>query len=161
MKRSKEDRLYWSVTPLTLIVSPEKSRVGRTERVTVPALLESLVFRLLAQGGHTVVIPFADVDMTPLFMGRKDRNATPPKKIELIKGEVSACHANSAKLWKKSPKTTQFVTGYALSADGIWRRHSWVMRGETLIETTVRRRKYSGFALPMTLAKKFYNLYCE
>jgi hypothetical protein len=93
-------------------------------------------------------------------MDRTKRDAVPPKKIELVKGAVSACHANCAKLWKKSPKTTKFVTGYALSADGIWRRHSWVMRGETLIETTVRRKKYRGFALPVALAKKFCDVSC-
>ena len=35
-------------------------------------------------------------------------------------------------------------TGYALSGDGLWRQHSWGLRREGILETTVERAKYFG-----------------
>jgi hypothetical protein len=54
---------------------------------------------------------------------------------------------NSAALWGKDTKRRQIGTGYALSDDGIWRRHSWVLEGKRLSETTVPRECYFGVVL--------------
>ena len=40
-------------------------------------------------------------------------------------GERSRCHANVAGLHEQDPAGCRIATGYALSDDGIWRRHSW------------------------------------
>lgn len=83
----------------------------------------------------------------------------------------SQCHYNAAQLWKdESDGTLDIMTGYALSDDGGWRQHSWlivsqdttldpyidsdgqrqpelsVSRG-TIIETTVERQMYYGYKL--------------
>ena len=39
------------------------------------------------------------------------------------------------------------MTGYALSDDGLWRSHSWVVTDEVLYETTVARELYFGIEL--------------
>ncbi len=41
--------------------------------------------------------------------------------------EPSRCHRNVARLWTEKKKGSRLVgigTGYALSDDGLWRRHS-------------------------------------
>jgi hypothetical protein len=48
--------------------------------------------------------------------------------VELIPGEERNCHSNSARLWRESKEILALATGYALSEDGLWRQHSWVMR---------------------------------
>jgi hypothetical protein len=41
--------------------------------------------------------------------------------------EDSRCHENVARLWTdKRWGLVAIGTGYALSEDGLWRRHSWV-----------------------------------
>ena len=44
------------------------------------------------------------------------------------------------------------MTGYALSADGIWRQHSWLVAFDNedypyIVETTEERISYYGFAM--------------
>src|SRR4051794_37714600 len=67
------------------------------------------------------------------------------------KGRQSACHFNAARLWAGAKTHRQLVTGYALSQDGCWRRHSWVLdpvKGKpTLVETTEPRLLYFGVIL--------------
>ncbi len=57
----------------------------------------------------------------------------------------SVCHENVAELWlEKQEGLTGIGTGYALSADGLWRQHSWGVRRGELVETTSERIKYFG-----------------
>lgn len=57
----------------------------------------------------------------------------------------SRCHENSF-YFSKLFSSYEPWTGLALSADGIWRTHSWckAKRGSTLIETTEVRELYYG-----------------
>lgn len=77
-------------------------------------------------------------------------------KIKMKLGYDNQCHFNSAKLWMKNIFKRQLYTGYALTEDGIWRQHSWVVEGLTVIETTVKRIAYYGFKLTKEEAMKFY-----
>jgi hypothetical protein len=66
-------------------------------------------------------------------------------KIQLM--EQSRCHDNSLKLYKNDP-TLKLFSGYALSGDGLWRHHSWVMtQADDVIETTEKRLIYMGYDL--------------
>lgn len=65
----------------------------------------------------------------------------------LLLGRPNECHANSRKLASRSYKYSHY-RGLALSDDGIWRLHSWVMSPEGIIETTVKRVMYYGVPLP-------------
>lgn len=72
---------------------------------------------------------------------------------KLKRGEPNRCHHNAARLWLKgSPKSLAAIgTGYALSDDGMWRPHSWLVHrtrtGYGIIETTVLRECYFGLAI--------------
>lgn len=62
------------------------------------------------------------------------------------KGEPCQCHCNSANLWDANRGRCFIATGYALSEDGLWRSHSWVVqpmpRTLRVWETTVKRVAY-------------------
>lgn len=75
------------------------------------------------------------------------------------KGQPSQCHANSAYLWDANRGHCSIATGYALSEDGLWRCHSWVVqpRSRTMRvwETTVKRVVYFGFVMNDTECQEF------
>jgi len=48
------------------------------------------------------------------------------------------------------------VTGWALSNDGIWRQHTWLLKGKAIVETTSPREKYYGFVLTDEEANQFW-----
>ena len=70
--------------------------------------------------------------------------------MALYAGRTSACHENAAVLHELDPKN-RVVTGWALSADGIWRQHSWCVtvleEYDVIVETTIPRVSYYGAEL--------------
>jgi hypothetical protein len=76
------------------------------------------------------------------------------------KGQISNCHFNAARLWAGARTHRQLVTGYALSEDGCWRRHTWVLdpvKGKPpLVETTIPRLLYFGVILTPEEAEYFW-----
>ena len=64
---------------------------------------------------------------------------------------------NSCALYKANLLNTRLdgdltiATGYALSKDGMWRQHSWLVlrkcRSYKIVETTEKREAYFGFAM--------------
>lgn len=67
-------------------------------------------------------------------------------------GAPSQCHRNSCYLWQANKRDdVRIATGYALSEDGIWREHSWVVQRLAtkwrVWETTVRRVAYFGYIM--------------
>src|SRR5262249_24384023 len=64
-------------------------------------------------------------------------------------GEPSASHANAAMMFVQSTGEVRIDSGYALSADGLWRQHSWGVDVEDgrILETTERRVRYYGYVL--------------
>lgn len=101
--------------------------------------------RLLEFGGEEVCMPPFEEDYDAImtrgqfFYGNHAR---------LKRGEPNQCHSNSARLWDANRGRCQIATGYALSEDGIWRQHSWVVQPLTVSwrvwETTVKRVAYFG-----------------
>ena len=69
------------------------------------------------------------------------------------------CHSNSARLWKINRDKALICTGYALSADGMWRQHSWLIhrkpRSNRVVETTRPRILYYGFAMTPEMCEEF------
>lgn len=80
-----------------------------------------------------------------------------PHNIIHLEGRSNHCHENSAYLYQDKPSITEIGTGWALSNDGLWRQHSWAMRGSELVETTVQRTKYYGILLNGDEANHFVN----
>jgi hypothetical protein len=77
-------------------------------------------------------------------------------KVVLKKMAMSRCHSNVAALWSKYEPKVKIVTGWGLSADGIWRQHTWALRGKTILETTEPRTKYFGVILTPEEADQFW-----
>jgi hypothetical protein len=88
----------------------------------------------------------------------------------MLPGRPNKCHHNSADCWQANKKNTRIATGYALSADGIWRQHSWCMlaihgdlpdlslkkkTGWRPVETTVKRELYFGYILTEQECEEF------
>lgn len=65
--------------------------------------------------------------------------------------EYGNCHESSLKFHLANMKSTKLCYGYALSEDGLWREHSWIllMGKNNIIECTpIRRLVYYGVVLP-------------
>jgi hypothetical protein len=124
----------------------------KTER-TLQAMpeLKPLQDKLLALGGDWVALQ-SEPDLEALL-----------DKGQLIRGKVifepmqsCQCHSNCAQLWDKYPKTYMIATGWALCTDGIWRQHTWLLKGKAIIETTEPRTLYYGIALGKEEANMFW-----
>jgi hypothetical protein len=72
-----------------------------------------------------------------------------------VKGEPCHCHGNSALVWSRKKEKRTICTGYALSDDGLWRCHSWVLEAGRILETTTGREAYFGFSLTIMEAVMF------
>ena len=66
--------------------------------------------------------------------------------LRMERGEPCNCHENSRRIASKCPERYLRCTGYALSADSVWRPHSWVwdVKRKRIIETTEKRLIYFG-----------------
>jgi hypothetical protein len=71
----------------------------------------------------------------------------PGRPSQLREGIPIQCHANVSSIWVDDQERLEVATGYALCAENVWRRHSWVMDGQTVIETTHRWQRYFGYRL--------------
>ncbi len=65
------------------------------------------------------------------------------KGARLVQMRRNGCHANSLAL-AAAKAGRKAMTGLALSEDGIWRSHSWVLDGARILETTTPRTLYLG-----------------
>jgi hypothetical protein len=139
----------------------------RRERVTslYPGYHE-LRSALLAIGGLEVVLPRYD----EFSESQRSRQHYDTQQIiargrtwigndlALATMQDSNCHVNVATLRARGRGT--IATGFALSEDGLWREHSWlIQRPESdpgiILETTVGRLLYHGYALTVREQRRF------
>ncbi|MBQ0904544.1 hypothetical protein [Micromonospora sp. U21] len=101
--------------------------------------------KLLSFGGSLVVPPGKpESDLEELRAGGSAFGSA----VRYVQGDAGECHRNVAALWIDGV-IESIGTGYALSADELWRQHSWgVERDGALVETTDERRAYVGIVLP-------------
>lgn len=126
------------------------------DRASLHPKMFDLRSKILEFGGEDVCFLGDDEDMDKIlaygqfWFGRNAR---------MKKGRPSRCHANAATLWSQNRENTRICTGYALSEDGMWRQHSWLLhikdRSNQIIETTVPRIGYFGFCMTTEQCKKF------
>lgn len=115
---------------------------------------------LLSFGGHETCFPAVEEDMAKIL--ERGQLWIGDHSI-LMEGEPSRCHANSSNLWlaNKDKNEVTIATGYALSKDGLWRQHTWLVqrmaRSVRIIETTVKRVCYFGFVMTDDEAEEFAN----
>jgi hypothetical protein len=155
-------KLTWLKGPYTWIASlPDKAEPPNKnfKRSAPPpkGVVVQLCMRLIELGGHTVCIGFNDEPGSAFFL--QQSAITPFRKLQLKSGKPNQCHVNSALLWHKNRKRYQLATGYALSPDGLWRRHSWVLHRDDIIETTEARTQYFGVVLDDEQAEAFHKVY--
>ena len=118
--------------------------------------LARLEERLLGVGGAMLVAPPDGIEED--LEGMLARGEAFDGRNALLRvGRPIACHANSAALWETRPERYTICTGYALSGDGLWRQHSWVLDGylKRLVETTKPRLAYFGYRLDGLEAEVF------
>lgn len=113
--------------------------------------------KLLSFGGSEVCMPGFDEDAQKIL----DRGQLwYGDRIHMMKGQPCQCHRNSSYCWEANQDKSVLCTGYALSKDGLWRQHSWLVelrpRKNRIVETTVRRVAYFGFGMNTDEAWKFY-----
>jgi hypothetical protein len=106
---------------------------------------------LLDLGGQAVVPPLCYEDSLRELL---ESGVSFGGKSTLVKGDPCQCHANSAALFDLG-RADGIGTGYALSDDGLWRQHSWGVKGTRVLETTVRREMYFGTVLRGERAEAF------
>ncbi len=133
---------------------------GEIEERCKPVL--QLKDRLLKIGGCEACLPVIEEDLENIMnYGQLWDNITRKSMV----GRPSHCHSNSAELWYNNRNSYSkgfaviICTGYALSTDGLWRQHSWLVqakpRANVIIETTCPRIAYYGFGMTYQLAKEF------
>lgn len=112
--------------------------------------------KILKFGGNVVCIPEPEEDYENIM---KYGQFWFGKGAKMMKGQPSQCHKNSCNLWKQNKRNTRICTGYALSSDGIWRQHSWVLEfcanSNHIIETTNKRVAYFGFVMDEDTCREF------
>lgn len=156
-------KLFWLAGPITWIaytkkVSPKPPFI----KYKGPNMKETEEFagKLLTIAGESVVVPYADEELCALFV--KKAKPTMYKKKKLTRTNIRNCHESVSRLWLKKPEVYTIYTGYALSADDVWRRHSWILTKEKiLIEPTEKREMYMGIKLSPHRAKQFAKVYTE
>lgn len=121
---------------------------------------------LIAIGGEETCFPDIEEDMTKILERGRFYKGT----SKMIKGRPSRCHENACLLWRRNHAShdIHIATGYALSKDGMWRQHSWlVQRYSTakqqrtrIIETTKKRVAYFGFEMTEEEAERFCYYNC-
>lgn len=117
--------------------------------------------KLLSFGGHMVIFPAIEEDAKAILNRGYLRNG----RSKMMMGRPSQCHSNTAELWERNVGTydVSICTGYALSQDGLWRQHSWLLHRyttsrqarERVIETTAKRLAYFGFEMTQQEAALF------
>jgi hypothetical protein len=133
---------------------------GFTLRCSVPERdhLVPLKKMLLALGGHAVILPVIEEDLQKIM--KRGWPIVPSKnlKVVMMRGEPSRCHRNAALCWEANPNKVTLYTGYALSKDGLWRQHSWLVNNTSgnVVETTEARIIYYGYPMTADEANEFY-----
>ena len=115
--------------------------------------LEVLRRLLLGLGGIHLVAPTSRDATLSLMIDAGFVMAGPVVRRTMGKSQA---HRNVAEIWvKKQHELVGIGTGYALSADGLWREHSWGLQREGILETTAPRVKYFGNLLLYRVADSF------
>ena len=115
--------------------------------------------KLLSFAGSEVCMPVVDEDLDEILSHGQIWYGD---RIQMKLGRQSQCHRNSASLWNKNKEKYVLCTGYALTEDGMWRQHSWLVeprvKKSRIIETPPPRFLYIGIGMNNDQAKNFFEL---
>lgn len=110
--------------------------------------------KLISFGGYRTCLPVVEDDLENIL----DRGQLwYGEGAMMMRGAPSQCHRNSAACWEANKSRTILCTGYAMSEDGLWRQHSWLVnfRNQCIVETTEPRVAYFGFPMTRDEAQAF------
>lgn len=143
-----------SMTPNPILAALHGVNPMAPDRVAKMYELRKL---LLSFGGSEVCMPGYDEDVQRII----DRGQLwYGDRIHMMKGRPSQCHFNSCRCWEANQDKAVLCTGYALSEDGMWRCHSWLVElrphRNKIVETTVPRVAYFGFGMTTDESWDFY-----
>jgi len=117
------------------------------ESLAAKPYLKPLLGKLLSIGGEVACLWLPNPIPTSSTVQELLAHATMQdgKDAKVRKMARSRCHDNACALAQKVKKLL-WVTGYALSNDGVWRHHSWCWdtKKEQIVETTEPRVAYFG-----------------
>lgn len=114
--------------------------------------LINLRTKLLNIGGQEVV-PIEEIHLEKLI---KHGSVINSDSLQIINGgQQHRCHQNCCYLYEENESITHIGTGWGLSNDVLWRQHSWCMKGEKIIETTVPRKIYYGILFDENNVREF------
>ena len=117
---------------------------------------------LLKFGGRDVIFPTYEEDCHNIY---KYGQLWYGDKVELVRMALNQCHRNSCDLWysNKDDFDIKIATGYALTKEGYWIQHSWLVkkrpRSVRVIETTVKMLAYFGYVMTDEQCMEFVNYY--
>ncbi len=130
------------------------------EHAKVQPEIRKLKRILLKLGGDHLVAPPEGPEELLGPLVRSGHVIHGPVKLRAM--EPNACHLNASRLWlERRQDVVAIGTGFALSDDGRWYRHSWGICRDGLVETTCPREKYFGIELWSGLAENFAREECE
>ena len=105
----------------------------------------------VAVPGTTVVVTPWPCEFLPQLL---EEGAIHEGNVRKSHGRPISCHHNVARQWR-SKRFSAIGTGFGLSADGLWREHSWGLTSKSIIETTQVRVAYFGVRLTGENAIRF------
>ena len=118
--------------------------------------------KLLSFGGEATSLPILEEDIDDILEKGQFWFGSGAR---LLKGRDIRCHENSCRLYNlnKDKADIRICTGYALSDDGMWRQHTWLIRhnahSNQIIETTKKRIGYFGFVMTPEQCDEFCENY--
>jgi len=140
---------------IPILSQREYLEIRRLEHLKIYPEFTRLEQRLLSMGGE-MVVPRQEPDQEDLLSWGRLWSGD---NVKVVTGTPCDCHGNVAELWRSNQKRYRIATGWALSEDGLWRQHSWIVDWRTIIETTIPREKYFGFVLTHLEARARSALY--
>lgn len=139
----------------TMLAAKVETAIKRQPR------MKELRERLLGIGGEETVFHYFEEDLKSILDRGHEIDGIYARKTWQREGQ---CHRNTAELYdlweqgefEKRCKQMGIMTGYALSEDGLWRQHSWLINGfNRVLETTSPRLKYYGYAMNKEEIERF------
>lgn len=158
-KQFATENLWWGTMNIeSLDKFTSKFHAGTPEE---HAQFLALHKKLLSYGGLETCLPDIEPDIQRILSRGYLRNGT----SLMMPGEPSHCHSNVCNLWaqNRADNDVRICTGYALSEDGLWRCHSWLLHTydtatqhrERVVETTEKRLAYFGYEMSEAEARQF------
>ena len=152
------ENAFWETENLKSAAAFARLNGGSEEEREKFLLLNQI---LLSIGGRETVFYAVEEDMDAILTRGLYYKGT----SKMMRGRDNRCHSNVCDLWEQNhkDKDVSIATGYALSDDGLWRQHSWLVhryqtatqRRTRIVETTVKRVCYFGFEMTDAEAERF------